>query len=140
MPSYPPEDTQPAHVTIVYGIVILFAFIGAFYTGWVCQDIIRQMVLAGEQTITTNVTVSSVSCSDNRCSIIRGFIDSGEKGYVINPIFSHSSSHLDTPIVGHTYTIKYFCNIIEGNDRTVMEMIDQATNPYTCITENGVCK
>lgn len=138
MPSYPPEQTQPVWSTVVYAGLVLFAIIGLFSTLGFFQHLNQQALLANEKTITTDVTISSVSCSDARCYVTTGFIDSDGKGYVKNNVFAFS--HMDTILVGHTYTIKYFCNILDNNDRTVMEMIDHATDPYTCVTENGVCK
>jgi hypothetical protein len=137
MPSYPPEETQPVCVTVFYAIVFIFAVIGVFSTLGFFQNLNQQALLANEQTITTNVTITEINFNSNG-RYATGFVDSNGKGYVLNSVYTFS--RMDTLVVGHTYTIKYFCNPLDNNDRTVMEMIDHATNPYTCVTENGVCK
>ena len=132
------DTTQPIYVTVFYAVIVLFAIVGLFSTLGFLQHLNQQQLLANEQTITTDVTVSSMSCSDTRCYSVGGFVDTNGRGYITNTIYSFS--HMDNIVVGHTYTIKYFCNIIDNNDSTVMEMVDHENNPYTCVEENGVCR
>ena len=131
-------ETESGWSHIISGIVIIFAIIGAFSTLFVVQNLNQQYLLSSESSITANITVSDITLSSNG-GYPMGFIDRNDgKGYLTGGIFSFS--RMDRPIVGHIYRIKYFCNPFDNNNRDVMEMIDLAANPYTCITINGVCK
>jgi len=92
----------------------------------------KQWFIKSENTITKNVTVEFVLPYN------MGFIDVDGKGYVVDRVFSFSK--MDSAIVGHTYRIKYFCNILDNNERTIMEMVDFYQSPYTCIEKDGVCQ
>jgi len=117
---------------ILTATIIIFAIVGIFATVNFFDNMNKQWLIESENSITTNVTVAAILPYN------MGFIDVDGKGYVVDRVFSFSK--MDSAIVGHTYRIKYFCNILDNNERTIMEMVDFYQSPYTCIEKDGVCQ
>lgn len=126
------EETQPLWVTIVHVLIILFAIIGVFSTVGAWDHWSKQRMLSSEFSISKNITIYSM---DDYFK----FTDTNGNGYITSNIFSFS--RMDGVYVGHTYSIKYFCDPLNNNARTVMEMVDQMKDRYVCVTNSkGVCE
>jgi len=125
-------ETQPLWITVFYALILLFAAIGVSSTFGAFQHWNQQNMLSNEHSISKNITVKSIDDAWR-------FTDVDGNGYLITHVFSFS--RIDEIYSGHTYQIKYFCNPLDNNARTVMEMIDQAKDRYICVTNsNGACE
>ena len=127
--------TQPLWVTIARVVTIAFAIIGVFSSLGAVDQWNKQNVLYGETAIEETVTVASAEQYSG--GFTKSIVSTDGRGYITNSVFSFS--RMDTIVVGHTYTIRYFCDPLNNNRRTVMQMIDTATDNYACVTVNGVC-
>ena len=117
-------------------VVILFAIVGFLSTLGILDSINKQNLLYGKSAISENVTVSGVITSRDGY-YTHSFVATNGKGYTVDSGFTFA--HVDNIVIGHTYSIRYFCNPLANNERTVMEMVDLEPDVYTCVTVNGVC-
>ncbi len=125
-------EIHPLWMTAFYALLLLFAAIGVFATLGAVQHWNQQNILSNEHSISKNITIESIDDAWR-------FTDTGGNGYLITSTFSFS--RMDEIRVGHTYSIKYFCNPLDNNARTVMEMIDRAKDRYICVINfKGVCE
>ena len=136
MQNLDPSTPQPPWITVVYIFIVIFSIIGMFSTLGALDSWIKNDLLYGETSISENVTVSSVITSRDGYYVY-SFAASNGKGYVLDSFYTFS--RMDKVVIGHTYSIRYFCNPLANNERAVMEMIDTEPDVYKCVAVNGVC-
>ena len=129
------QETESVWTTLFIWGIVAFAIIGVFSVLGFAQEWNQHRLMYGEQAILENITVSDITIS--RSGVTTSFIDSNGRGYLSDGLFAFS--RMDPIIIGHPYQIRYFCNPLDSNRRTVMEVIDMSPSPYECVTANGVC-